>query len=261
MSDRYTYVDSIGDRDSNELSSQSQNIILNRIAFLVNKNQIAYPYNLFIKGLSDRYGEPVFQTDAAELTVTLDLDGSNAVRRLIVPTFYAFVELHQVIQTVCHWENCHLHRFILSRDEYGIPTETIAPADVACDDGEYRHLETEVYLSEVFQMNTQSGDGTIVYHYDFGDDWKHDIKLERIIPQYNNNYAQCTLMEGDAPHEDVGGPAGFQYVLEVLKNKDHTEYANIKSWISGMGWKPIAEGDLEKVNQRLVKRQYGHYWR
>jgi hypothetical protein len=68
-------------------------------------------------------------------------------------------------------------------------------------------------------------------------------------------------MEGDAPHEDVGGPAGFQYVLEVLKNKDHTEYANTKSWVNSIGWKPIAEGDIDKVNQRLMKRQYGHYWR
>lgn len=89
----------------------------------------------------------------------------------------------------------------------------------------------------------------------------HDIKLERIIPQYNKNYAQCTHMEGDAPPEDVGGPTGFQYVLEVLNNKEHTEYANIKSWISCMGWKPITEEDIDKVNQRLVKRQYGHYWR
>lgn len=251
-------VDSISEQDV--YSSQSHVMVLNRFAFLVNKNQMACPCNLLIKELGDRYGEPVFQTDAAELTVTLNPDDRNAIRRLIVPAFYTFEELHNVIQTAFPWEDYHLHRFTLAQDEYSIPTGTIAPADVECDKGEAHHAESEVHLSDVFQMNTRFGDGTIVYHYDFGDDWKHDVKLERIVPQNNINYARCMHMEGDAPQEDVGGPAGFQYILDVLKNKKQAEQANTKSWISGMGWKPIAMGEIDKVNQRLMKRQYGHCW-
>lgn len=253
--------DCIIEQGADVFSTQRQMQILNRLAFWINKNQIAYPYEHFIERLRDRYGEPVFLTDAVELTVTLELDGSKAVRRLVVPTFYTFEELHKVIQTVFPWEDCHLHRFVLAQDEYGISTDIITPADVESDVEETHHLESEIHLSEVFQTNTWSDDRTILYHYDFGDDWKHMIKLERIIPLYNKNYAQCTLMEGDTPPEDVGGTSGFHYMLDVLKNEKHQDYAEIKAWVSGMRWRPVTEVDLDKVNQRLMKRQYGHFWR
>lgn len=254
-------LDSIVARNAVEFPSQRQLQILNRFPFRTSKNQIAQPYKLFIMELRNRYGDPVIQTDAAELTVILDPGGSTAVRRLIVPAFYTFEELHNVLQTVFPWENYHLHRFILSQDDYGKPMEIIAPADVERDDEDTHHLESEVRLSEVLQANSWTEDRTIIYHYDFGDDWKHTIKLERIISQYNKSYSQCTLMKGDAPPEDVGGPPGFQYVLDVLQNEEHEDHSNIKSWIRSMSWRPIAEGDIDKVNQRLRERMYGHYWR
>jgi hypothetical protein len=70
---------------------------------------------LFAAQLKERYGEPVFQTEAAELTVTLDLGGSDAIRRLVVPTFFTFAELHEVIQTVFCWRDYHRHKFVLSK--------------------------------------------------------------------------------------------------------------------------------------------------
>ncbi len=83
--------------------------------YLSGRRAIRRPCDLFAAQLKERYGEPVFQTEAAELTVTLDLGGSDAIRRLVVPTFFTFAELHEVIQTVFCWRDYHRHKFVLSK--------------------------------------------------------------------------------------------------------------------------------------------------
>lgn len=245
-------------RETDVFPSEIQAAQLNRIIFR-GEGQYNAPYDLFVAQLKERYGEPVFQTEAVELTVTLDLDGSDAVRRLVVPTFFTFAELHKVIQTVFNWQNYHLHEFVLSQDAYGRPVETIAPPDDEREDAETCRPEIDVRLSEMFCAGKPSRKDAILYVYDFGDNWQHRIRCERIIDNYNGNYALCTHMEGNAPPEDVGGPGGFHDMLEILKNEDHPEYGDTKAWVEGMRWRPLAEGDLEKRNRALARRDYGHY--
>ena len=46
----------------------------------------------------------------------------------------------------------------------------------------------------------------IVYVYDFGDDWRHDIVVEKITPALPGvTYPRCTGGRGWAPEEDSGG--------------------------------------------------------
>jgi hypothetical protein len=255
-----SYVENMGARDPDEFPSHSHRQALNRIGFPVEKDTWGTPYDLLAGMLRERYGEPVVRSDAAELTVMLDLDDRDAVRRLLVPTFYTFAELHQVIQSVYRWQDYHMHEFILEEDGEGEPKETL----VGFDDGEgeeteNRRLDTDVRLSEVFGDQTLPDD-VITYRYDFGDGWEHFIQCERIVKDYNKNYAQCTSMEGDAPPEDVGGPGGFQNLLTILGDENHSEYAEMKAWADGMRWKPLAEGDMDKVNRQLARRQYRYIW-
>jgi hypothetical protein len=54
------------------------------------------------------------------------------------------------------------------------------------------------------------------YHYDFGDNWSHDILLESIslaIPR--KRYPTCVAGALSAPPEDVGGIGGYQRYLEA----------------------------------------------
>ena len=256
-----SYVENMGARDPDEFPSYNQRLALNRIGFPVGKDAWGNPSDLFTGSLRERYGEPVVRSDAIELTVALDLDDRQAVRRLLVPTFYTFAEFHQVIQSVYRWQEYHMHEFILEEDENGNPTETLVLMDDGeGEDTENRRLDSDVRLSEVFDPETLLENDAITYRYDFGDGWEHFIKCERIVKGYNRNYAQCTLMEGDAPPEDVGGPSGFQNLLEILKDGTHPECAEMKEWADGMHWKPLAEGDMDKVNRQLERRQYRYIW-
>ena len=241
--------------------SRRQRLLLNRTVLMVDKDKWISPFDLFMGQLTERYGDPVIRSDAAQLTVTLDLDGKKAVRQLIVPTFFTFSELHQVIQSVYRWQDCHLHEFVIEQYEDGQPRTTlISFDDDEGDELQNRRQDVDVSLSEVFGDPALSKADGVTYLYDFGDGWEHSIRCERIVENYNKSHAQCIYMEGDAPPEDVGGPYGFQNMLEILGDETHPEYAEMRAWADGMHWKPLAQGDREKVNRYLERRMYDFNW-
>ena len=50
----------------------------------------------------------------------------------------------------------------------------------------------------------------VVYTYDFGDDWRHDIVVEKITPaEPGVAYPRCTGGRREAPPEDCGGIWAF----------------------------------------------------
>ena len=50
---------------------------------------------------------------------------------------------------------------------------------------------------------------SMVYVYDFGDDWRHQIVLEKIRASDAVAKPVCLAGERRCPPEDVGGPSGF----------------------------------------------------
>jgi hypothetical protein len=160
-------------------------------------------------------------------------------RRLQVPADLSLDQLHEVIQTAMGWHNCHMHVFSDGWSEYGRPDRELGHQD-----------ERKVHLS---QLLTSVGD-KIGYNYDFGDDWLHDITLEKILPAgVGVNRAACTAGKGACPPEDCGGVWGYEELKATLADPDAEEHDDMLEWLglsSGDDFNP-KEFSAEEVNRRL----------
>jgi hypothetical protein len=104
------------------------------------------------------------------------------------------------------------------------------------------------------RLRSTSKGSSLLYCYDFGDDWNHEIALEDVIPAIPG-IAYPHVVEGarSCPPEDCGGPPGYADLLKILKNPKHKEYAQMREWI-GRRFNPEAF-DLEDTNQRLRRNR------
>jgi hypothetical protein len=152
-------------------------------------------------------------------------------RRVLVPEDTSLTRLHTVIQTVMGWENVHLYDFAIRGQALGRSGESGS---------------SNITLAD---CNLQKGE-SFFYIYDFGDDWVHDVKIEKLLePKAKTFYPECVDGKRACPPEDSGGPWGYRDLLKVLKNKRHPDYRELRSWV-GRSFDPEAF-DLEDVNTRL----------
>jgi Plasmid pRiA4b ORF-3-like protein len=115
-------------------------------------------------------------------------------RRLEVPSAMPLNLVHAVLQIAFDWHGYHLHVFETVCGEFGSPGEDYDSAE--------RQDETTATLAQVAGAERAKA----VYSYDFGDDWRHDILVEKIIPaEPGVAYPRCTAGRRDAPPEDIGG--------------------------------------------------------
>lgn len=202
------------------------------------------PGDLLCDSIAKFYSvENVRKCRAAVLDVTLKLD-TPCSRRIVIPMNYTFDRLHRALQCLFNWQNYHLHEFILELYLDGRVKDSLV-----CElpeyefDDETTRMDTAVRLSDVFPEQDE-----IIYHYDFGDDWYHSVKLVEITEDYDKKYPVCLNAEGAAPPEDVGGAGGYSELLRILSDKNDSEYNEMKTWADSMDYNPF---DMERTNRRL----------
>ncbi|MFC4337356.1 plasmid pRiA4b ORF-3 family protein [Salininema proteolyticum] len=124
----------------------------------------------------------------------IDIKGAKPPiwRRLEVMADASLADLHSLIRTVFDWHGHHLYDFETPCGRFADPDEDLGftgdDADVSLD-----------------QVLAATGD-KITYTYDFGDDWEHVVKLEKIDdPSGGTQYPRCTKVHLAAPREDSGG--------------------------------------------------------
>ncbi|MBW4694208.1 MAG: tyrosine-type recombinase/integrase [Lyngbya sp. HA4199-MV5] len=142
-------------------------------------------------------------------------------RRVQVGSRTSLAQLHQILQRVMGWEDYHLHRFSLSEDESLRLDQVVSHASL-----------------------------TFSYTYDFGDEWLHEITVEKILPmQAEQPYPICLAGNRACPQEDCGSSWGYTALLKVLQNPRHPDYQERKEWV-GREFDPEAF-DLKAVNEQL----------
>jgi Plasmid pRiA4b ORF-3-like protein len=114
-------------------------------------------------------------------------------RRLEIPSAMPLNLVHAVLQVAFGWHDYHLHVFETVCGQFGSPD---------LDDWAERQDEAAATLAQVAGAERAKA----VYSYDFGDDWRHDVVVEKIIPaEPGVAYPRCTGGRRDGPPEDCGG--------------------------------------------------------
>jgi hypothetical protein len=175
-----------------------------------------------------------------QFKVTLKGSDPPIWRRIQVPDC-TLGELHEVLQVVMGWEDCHLHQFIVRGECYG----TLRAEDTLLD--EEMHDEESISISQIVKMGHKA---RFTYEYDFGDSWKHEIVLEKTLePEPKVKYPRCIEGERACPPEDCGGVWGYAEFLEVISDPNHESHEDMLEWIGGE-FHP-ERFDLDGVNREL----------
>lgn len=182
-----------------------------------------------------------------QIQITLTGFEPKIWRRLLISPNISLSDFHKIIQTTMGWTNSHLHQFIKNETFYSRRMP---------DDDFWDEMNMVDYTGKKVSDLLTVENEKILYEYDFGDGWEHDIILEKILPLDNKiTYPICLTGKMNCPPEDCGGVWGYAEMLEILKQTDHEEY---ESYIEWLGDEFDAEYfDLNEINELLRKEDYG----
>jgi hypothetical protein len=152
------------------------------------------------------------------LKITLRAIKPPIWRRILVPRGMTLGDLHIAIQVVMGWQNGHLHAFEVAGERYG---QRGSLEDVSDED--------RLTLGGL----VRSGVSRFRYTYDFGDDWEHDVLIEKIPPKLPRvtAFPACVAGKRNCPPEDCGGPFGYEDLLVILNDPNHPEHEERSEWI------------------------------
>ena len=185
---------------------------------------------------------PVYQ-----LQIVLKSSKPKIWRRIQIQSDVLLSDFHKILQTTMGWTNSHLHQFIKDRRFYTIRLQ---------DDDTWDELDNTDYTGMTVWDLLKKEKEKIVYEYDFGDGWEHDIILEKVLPINKTlKIPICTGGKMNCPPEDCGGIRGYLELMEILKQPEHPEYVSYIEWLGGE-FDPF-HFDKDAVNQLLAEPDFG----
>ena len=126
-------------------------------------------------------------------------------RQISVDGQLTLEQLHQILQVAMGWTNSHLHEFIINGVHFATPHP---------DDDRERKItdERQIRVQKLFEPGLR-----FVYVYDFGDNWRHNIRVEKAEPS-DASQGPATVLAGEraCPPEDCGGPHIYGEFLQNL---------------------------------------------
>lgn len=170
------------------------------------------------------------EPNAVQVHVALDDIKPPIWRRLIVPLDTTLAELHHILQAAMGWTNSHLHEFDIGGLRYG---------DVDLLNEERFEDDAKAFdAKQVRLRDLAHKPGTAFrYIYDFGDNWRHTVTLEKHIEvKPKPRSASCIGGARCCPPEDVGGTGGYADFLRILSStdpEDREEQRSLKRWSGG----------------------------
>jgi len=150
-------------------------------------------------------------------------------RRLLVHSDSTIADLHYTIQIAIGWSDVHLNRFHIHGQDFG----------VYHDGGICFSDNPEKVPLSAFDFRTRE---RFLYEYDFGDEWLHEVRIEKRLPlDSKKTYPVCIDGKHAAPPEDFGGAQAYMQMRQELKYRS----------VFGDNW---IDGDFDDENDPEYER-------
>ena len=165
-------------------------------------------------------------------------------RRLQIPAGITFHELNAIIQLAFNWSGYHLYSFEIGNLLIEIP-------DDIYDDFDYKVINSkrtkvDKYFDEIEKLE---------YTYDFGDNWIHNIQIEKVLESEEKlENPVCLKAKMASLPEDCGGPWGYEDLLNVINNPKDERYQDMKDWLEqgySVWYDDRTYVDLNRINREL----------
>jgi hypothetical protein len=156
-----------------------------------------------------------------ELRITIADIEPPIWRQIRVPDTYTLDQLHRVIQLLFGWLDYHLYAFRIGERRFEEPDE---------------EAEGEDSTTTLLRDLKLTGGARFTYTYDFGDNWVHEIEVKNlyiVTPVEDDDERLLPRLYGGeraGPHEDSGGPWGYQEMVEALRDPSHPEHTRFRRW-------------------------------
>ena len=90
------------------------------------------------------------------------------------------------------------------------------------------------------------------YVYDFGDNWVHQIVVEKVMAD-GLPAPRCIAGARGCPPEDCGGSWGYAELVAALLDEKHPRHEELSEWVQE-DWSP-ERFDLENADKLVAKHQ------
>jgi len=191
-------------------------IPIHRINLLQTQNQKPQPFHQYHNPLTRKAGSWILNFPGVGLKSTF----LTWARQ----TQFLFTKLHKIIQAAFGWQDYHLFRFDFDDVVVHVPDPDYAPGELYSDKKEMNAKRTKIDI--LFSERKKC-----VYIYDFGDNWRHDVILETIMPaEEGRRYPVCVAGARHRPPEDVGGVPGYEEFLRIICDPGHPEHDDYLVW-------------------------------
>lgn len=157
-----------------------------------------------------------------QLKVTIAGTKPPVWRRFRVPGKLTLGELHSILQIAFEWTDTHLHEFVIGKNRYGSTGGAFGDFD-----DEERLDEDKTRLEQALKATKK-----FRYIYDFGDDWIHEIAVEKAEPAKPEETGPvCLDGKRHGPPEDCGGPWGYSELLDAISDPTDERHTETVAWV------------------------------
>ena len=93
----------------------------------------------------------------------------------------------------------------------------------------------------------------LLYEYDFGDGWQHELLLEEVLLGDETFQQTCVAGKRRCPPEDCGGVEGFAELLQARQDANHPSHDEVCEWLGDFDPESFS---ADEVNRRLRRRKH-----